>query len=60
LYVHRHACVACMGQFDLVLSLCSRGTRSQERERKREREREKFIDNQNRCLKVGKYNASCG
>jgi hypothetical protein len=27
--VHRHACVACRGQFDLVLAHCSKGTRSQ-------------------------------
>ena len=28
-WVHRLACVACVGQFDLVLSHCSTGTRSQ-------------------------------
>jgi hypothetical protein len=30
--VHRHACVACRGPLDLVLSPCSKGTRSQEGE----------------------------
>jgi hypothetical protein len=35
--VHRHACVACMGLLDRVLSRCSKGETERERERQRER-----------------------